>query len=653
MSRALLNRGNGRSSGAAAGILLLLALGAGVADATAACLASPDPEARQLQLLVNRDAVKAVTAARARIDELKQRAPERTAAFYAVLADAYGTLELDREARRAASIGLALAPRIDDPVHLDLLSSYSENIYDAPGLAAAVADIEAARRAVQRDSIADVCLSITLGGLQHRQDRDDLAVVTLTRAYRASMKTEMSVQRVLAAAALANAVANLGDLQQALALNQEVIDWDLEHEAWLDLSVTRYLRGQIYQRMRDYPAAVTEFIEARQLSIQLQDHQGVAFANLRLCQSQIDLQYWEAAREHCRRALETFTASQSTDMLKEAQALLAKIDLNEGRAGQALATLDKVLEHDGEDMPPRRVAMLYELRAQANAALKRHEQAYADLTEYMRRYVQVNDAERGRESAALRAQFETDREVERSASLQLELERQQELLRWTIIGSAAGAFVIVLLTYILIISTRHRRQLSRLAGQDSLTGVPNRRRLVELATLAIEDAASRQQPLTLGLIDLDHFKVINDRCGHAVGDHVLKEFARVGRELLRSSDILGRWGGEEFLVMLPNTTLDAALTIVERLRLAALAIELPSSGAGLRVSISAGLASNEGGGRTLDNIVAEADAALYEAKERGRDIVTIADESLRMASTGVRQALHRAGLASAKDVTGD
>jgi diguanylate cyclase (GGDEF)-like protein len=297
-------------------------------------------------------------------------------------------------------------------------------------------------------------------------------------------------------------------------------------------------------------------------------------------------------------------------------------------------------------MPPHKIATLYQWRAQANAALKRHEQAYADLEEYVRRYVEVNDAERNAQSAALRARFETDREIERNASLQRELERQKNQLQWTIVGSVAGACVIVLLTYILIISTRHRQELSRLASQDSLTGMPNRRSIVELATQALEHARARQQPLTIGLIDLDHFKVINDRCGHAVGDHVLKEFARVGRELLRGSDIFGRWGGEEFLVALPNTTLDAALVIVERLRLAALAIQLPASGTDLRVSISAGLASFEEGMETLDNVVAEADAALYEAKERGRDVVTIADESFRMASTGIRQALRRAGAVS-------
>lgn len=629
--------------------MLALALCVVNADASAACFTSPDPEARQLQLQVNQDAAKVVAAAQARIDALKNSAPARTAAFYAVLADAYGTLELDREARRAASIGLVLAPRIDDPVHLDLLSSFSENIYDSAGLAAAVADIESAQHAVKRESIADICLAITLGGLQHRQDRDDLAVVTLTRAYRASMKPEMSVQRVLAAASLANVVASLGDLPHALALNQEVIDWDTEHEAWLDLSVTRYLRGQIYMRMHDYPAAVTEFTEARRLSTLLNDRQGVAFADLRMCQSQIELQQWIPARKQCQNALEIFTASQSTDMLKETQAMLARIDLHEGRANQALATLDNVLDRGGEDMPPHRVAMLYQWRAQTNAALKRYEQAYADLDEYVRRYVEVNDAERTEQSAALRARFETDREIERNASLQRELMRHEEQLRWTIIGVVAGACVIVLLTYILIISTRHRQQLTRLASQDSLTGVPNRRSIVELATHALHDATARQQPLTVGLIDLDHFKTINDCCGHAVGDHVLKEFARIGRELLRGSDILGRWGGEEFLVVLPDTTLDAALVIVERLRLAALAIQLPSSGADLRVSISAGLASHEGGTKTLDNIVAEADAALYEAKERGRDVVRIADESYRMASTGVRQALRSSGAAPASD----
>ena len=129
-------------------------------------------------------------------------------------------------------------------------------------------------------------------------------------------------------------------------------------------------------------------------------------------------------------------------------------------------------------------------------------------------------------------------------------------------------------------------------------------------------------------------------------DNVLKEFARVGRESLRASDFFGRWGGEEFIVVLSDMTLDMAMTSIERLRAASLAIKLPVSvEEEMRVSFSAGLATNESGIKTLDDIIAQADVALYEAKSNGRDLVRIADASFDSASTGVRRALRRTGRA--------
>jgi diguanylate cyclase len=180
----------------------------------------------------------------------------------------------------------------------------------------------------------------------------------------------------------------------------------------------------------------------------------------------------------------------------------------------------------------------------------------------------------------------------------------------------------------------------RLAGEDNLTGMPNRGHTAKLAMAALEAAAARQ-PLTVAIIDFDHFKNINDRCGHAAGDYVLKEFARVSRGSLRAGDILGRWGGEEFLLILPDTTLDAALASVERLRALALSIQVGSSTEGdpVRVTFSAGLATTADGARSLDEIIARADAALYEAKNQGRDLVRIDQESYQTASTAVRRAL--------------
>jgi diguanylate cyclase (GGDEF)-like protein len=246
--------------------------------------------------------------------------------------------------------------------------------------------------------------------------------------------------------------------------------------------------------------------------------------------------------------------------------------------------------------------------------------------------------------AALRARFETDREIARNEALQRQLEltreraeRQRIQLRWVIMAIIASGLVIALLTYLLVENLRYRKQLVLLANLDSLTGLPNRGRTATVATQALEAALADQKPLCLGLLDLDRFKMLNDQLGHATGDRVLKEFAKIASASIRSTDTLGRWGGEEFLLILPNTTLDTAVQIVERIRQRVGLIHVEA----MRVSISAGLATNGGDDLSLDEILARADVALYKAKNSGRDLVYYAEESFDAASSGVRRALSR------------
>jgi diguanylate cyclase (GGDEF)-like protein len=362
-----------------------------------------------------------------------------------------------------------------------------------------------------------------------------------------------------------------------------------------------------------------------------------------MCEAQIELKQLTMARAECESALSIFTANHSTDVVKDAQTLLAHIYLEEGHPLRALSTLNGVLDKGGADVLPRSLPPIYELRARTNAALHNFRDAYSDLDEYVRRYVAANDAQRTRQAAALRARFETDKEIGRNAVLQRELalaqersNRQKEQLRWTAGAVAAGVLMILLLSYILLANLRHRRELLRLASQDGLTGLPNRRRTAELATAALNDALENRRPLTVAVIDLDHFKTINDRCGHATGDHVLREFARASRDALRTGDIFGRWGGEEFLLVMPETPLEVALASLERLRTLALGIRLPAAGAGMRVSLSAGLASVEEGVKSLDDIIARGDSALYKAKNQGRDLVLVSEESYRIAASQLR-----------------
>jgi diguanylate cyclase (GGDEF)-like protein len=163
--------------------------------------------------------------------------------------------------------------------------------------------------------------------------------------------------------------------------------------------------------------------------------------------------------------------------------------------------------------------------------------------------------------------------------------------------------------------------------------------MAAVATEALATASASQEPLSVALIDLDRFKALNDRFGHATGDRVLKEFASLATSSIRVTDTLGRWGGEEFLLLLPNTTLDTAMGILDRIRQQVAQIEL--DGTDLRVSISAGLATSEAGASRLDEILARADVALYRAKNSGRDLVCYAEESFLAASTGVRRALRK------------
>jgi diguanylate cyclase (GGDEF)-like protein len=435
-----------------------------------------------------------------------------------------------------------------------------------------------------------------------------------------------------------------GDYTQALSLNSEAIDWDTAHGALLNLSVNRYLRGGIFSAQHDYADAIDQYSLARALSERLGDRQGMAFADMSLCEAQIELGSLAAARDKCAAAAAVFAAAESTDVLKRTRTLIARIDLEEGHPAAALATLNGVMQKGGADLPQRQVSGVYKLRARAYAALQDYRNAFLDLDEYLRRYTAEQDLDRTLQSTVQRVRFETDREIERNGSLERELasseqnaKRRQHELQWTICLVAVSLLAAAALAYLLHVNLRFRRELTRQANHDGLTGLPNRRRTTELANAALRASAELGRPVTFGIIDLDHFKTINDRCGHAVGDFVLTEFAAAARAMLRENDAMGRWGGEEFLLILPETALDAAMAVADRLRAAALAIALPPAAAGLRVSFSAGLATRTASTASLDEIIASADAALYDAKNSGRGTVRIDTESFSSPTDSARR----------------
>jgi len=165
-------------------------------------------------------------------------------------------------------------------------------------------------------------------------------------------------------------------------------------------------------------------------------------------------------------------------------------------------------------------------------------------------------------------------------------------------------------------------QIGHLATHDELTGLVNRRRMAELMAVEQQRCLRNARPLILALLDLDHFKHINDTHGHAVGDQVLRSFAATAQSTLRGTDVLARWGGEEFVLMLYDTEAAHASALLDRVRLAVQTMETPTSGGSLRATVSVGLALGEPG-ETVEHVLERADEALYLAKACGRNRVVV------------------------------
>jgi diguanylate cyclase (GGDEF)-like protein/PAS domain S-box-containing protein len=169
---------------------------------------------------------------------------------------------------------------------------------------------------------------------------------------------------------------------------------------------------------------------------------------------------------------------------------------------------------------------------------------------------------------------------------------------------------------------RARDDLFEQATHDALTGVFNRRHVEDVLGKEVERAERHARPLAVAILDADHFKLINDTHGHQTGDEVLRAISDRCRRTLRANDVLGRYGGEEFVIVFPETRLDEAGAVAERLRAAVADWPVEVGGDAVGVTVSIGLAAHAPG-QGRDALLQRADAALYAAKQEGRNLVRL------------------------------
>jgi diguanylate cyclase (GGDEF)-like protein len=313
---------------------------------------------------------------------------------------------------------------------------------------------------------------------------------------------------------------------------------------------------------------------------------------------------------------------------------------------QALEHYDRATRAFDADPNLRYQVDLYAARSLSHEALGDYRAAMDDLKLERTGRRKLNDDARTQQSLLLQYQFDTARRDLENARLQSERRSQQQRLkaieranRWQLAALISIGLLLLLLGVLFLRQLRSMRRINRLALTDALTGVANRRHVEVAAEQAVESARSNREPLAVLTFDLDWFKRINDGHGHASGDQVLVRVARACEGVLRQNDLLGRIGGEEFIVLLPNTTTDAALLVAERLRDSVHRLDLSDIAEDLGVTISLGLAMLRVQDDGLHDVIDRADAALYRAKEAGRNRVAVELEdplATRLASLDLR-----------------
>jgi diguanylate cyclase (GGDEF)-like protein len=184
------------------------------------------------------------------------------------------------------------------------------------------------------------------------------------------------------------------------------------------------------------------------------------------------------------------------------------------------------------------------------------------------------------------------------------------------IASFSSSILLFAISTVLMASDRLHTEMEHLATHDSLTNALTRRFMNEACSRELERSRRSGQKMALMMLDLDHFKAVNDTYGHQAGDRVLIDLVAQVKALLRKPDLLGRFGGEEFVVLLPETTLDEAVVVAERIRASCACSDHKPA-----CTVSIGITTSHKDSDTVDTLLARADAALYHAKAAGRNRV--------------------------------
>lgn len=498
----------------------------------------------------------------------------------------------DREALASFDAAVRTAKRLGDPhviadaltwrgSELSLLGDQAKAMIDlldaqtayekianaaAPARANLVNIASLYRRMGEYDDAANY-LRQALATIGHAKDKQQLLAIDMEQGFLAGERGEPA--------------AAVAPLQKALELAREIGSPQSVGSALL-------AQAEISNQLGQYDTALQQLAEASRIFRSVSDHSNADMLALQSAEAHAGLGQRSLAAQEFQAAAKALASSGNLRYLAELYAARSK---NEEALGQTQAALDDL---------KRMIATNKELEQKTKA--------------------QVTTLMRYRFDTA-RRDLENRRLADEKALQSQQLASLESVRKWQWLAILLGGLLMLGVAWLAYRQLLKSRHLNRLSLLDPLTGISNRRHIDHLLETAIARASQSHEELTVAMLDIDHFKHVNDAHGHPVGDQVLRETARLCQDSMRQHDRFGRVGGEEFLVVLPGTDLEHGVMVAERLRAKVAAAVFAVGDAQIRITVSLGVASLRANESAPGTLVMRADSALYRAKQTGRNRV--------------------------------
>jgi diguanylate cyclase (GGDEF)-like protein len=581
---------------------------------------------------------KLVLEPQAVLSELMNSAPKETerdvvkADYYAILSDTYYALTYPQKAIDSARTGLSFISEESEPWLYQNLKLIEATALEMAGDSLeALPAVDAAVGWAKENQNEDTYLLglYVRGSLLTSLNEYSAAAENLLQAYNRTTAEVGKISKANIAGMIGFMYANRGDYALAIPYYAETVAHARKNNEPLNLSIALFGLASANVKAGNLTLGEAQLIESADIARDLGDLQGIGYALKQLAKVSFKREKYAIAEQRLKKAAEIFVGSENRLVDFQISKSLFEVALATGQLEKAKTYRDSTKLYLDPTVMHSDTIEVAVLEAQLAAAQGDLASAYA----YMKQVFSLSEKYHGarskeqvhrlREIYRVRASEQENRLLEHQNRLQrfeLNAQEQRNVYLWSFVGVM---FVVCCLLGVMVYRVKAQSNaLTKLAITDDLTGLYNRRYIIEQLERQVQAAKRYQYDLCVAIIDLDFFKKINDSYGHAVGDRVLIEFSDICLTNSRQSDIIGRIGGEEFLVILPHTHLQDGYNTLDNLRCKVSQITNVVGIEGLSISASVGVTFNIPEHDAMQ-LMANADKALYQAKTQGRDQVII------------------------------